>query len=332
MTPPRLSDDAAAARRLSRLDLLDLGASDRAGLEPSAVALAAAPLALAAAATVYFGDALEPWSGLVWAVALVPVFLLARREGWRAAAVGLGAGMVAMLGVEVVGQAATGFGVRSWLFAFTAAVLTVAALGAGWLSERLVALRQETLEEALEVALEDPETGLPTRRAAELFVRKEFAAAQRGEALAVVLFDLDGFQEFVERYGKDTARELLRTVGEVFRETSRRADLVGRWGSQEFLTVLPGEHPEGAGTFAERVRTKADGLEFGLAGGSVSTSGITVSAGVAAFEEGMDESEQLLELSHRALHAAKAKGGDSVVLFDHEAHGSAAGVVASSSS
>lgn len=317
----RSERDAPDPGRVSGVELLDLTEEGPAEPTPVVLALTVLPPLAAAVATLLWSDPLGGWTGVLWVAAFVPLLLLARRSGWRGAAIAIAAGMVVFVAVEVLARVVPEFEALTWFFLLVAAVLVTAALGTGWLARRIVAVRRETLDRALRVALEDPEAGLPTRRATELFFRKVFAGAQRGAELSLVLFDLDGFQQFVESYGRETAARLLSDVGAVFRETSRAADLVGRWGSQEFLAVLPHEGSEGAGTFAERVRQKADRLEFRWEDGSVASSGLTVSAGVASFEEGMEEPSDLLERSHRALHAAKAKGGDSVVLFDHEAHG-----------
>lgn len=308
-----------------RADLLDLPEHAGGGMTPGVVAVALVPIAAAAAATVLWHEALVRWLGFVWLLALIPIFVLSHRHGWRGAVLALAAGMAAFAGVEIVGTIVLGFEVSAWYFGLVSAVLTAVALGAGWVSERLIEERVRTVDLALRRALEDPETGLPTRRAAELFLSKEFAAARRGDGLAVVLFDLDGFAGFVDRHGRELARQVLEKVGAVFDEASRDADLSARWGSQEFLAVLPGEELEGAGTFAERIRTKADLLELRTRDGTVVSSGVTVSAGIAEFEGDMRSEERLLERAHRALHAAKAKGGDSVVLFDYEAHGAAPG-------
>ena len=305
------------------LELLDLREREEAGVRPGVLVSAVLPLLLAAAAGAIWPAEVAERAGLVWVLALVPLFLTSHREGWRGAALTLAAGMAALVAVEVVGTMLLDWALDPWLFGLAASVFVGVALWSGWTSERLDSARASTLREALRLAMRDPETGLPTRRATELFLEKVFAAARRGDALALVLFDLDGFADFVEGYGRDLSREVLEKVGAVFRETSRDADLAGRWGSQEFLAVLPGEDQRGAGTFAERVRTKADRLEFHDSDGTVLTSGITVSAGVAEFEEGMQGAEELLERTHRAMHAAKAKGGDSVVLFDRASHGAA---------
>lgn len=306
-----------------RAGLLVLPERSRDGMTPGVIMLALLPVAAAAVATVLWQEALAQWLGFVWLLALIPIFVLSHRHGWRGAVLALGAGMAAFAGVAIVGTLVLGYEVSAWYFGLVSTVLTVVGLGTGWLSDRLIAERARTVDAAVRRALEDPETGLPTRRAAELFLTREFAAACRGERLAVVLFDLDGFADFVDRHGRETARQVLGKVGDVFRETSRTADLSARWGSQEFLTVLPGEDLEGAGTFAERIRTKAGRLEFESRDGTVVSSGVTVSAGIAEFEEGMEGAERQLEHAHRALHAAKAKGGDCVILFDAQAHGGA---------
>lgn len=326
MSSPSPLDEAGGR---TRAELLGIPESPHEGLTPGVVAVAVAPVLAAAAASLIWHEGVARRAGFVWLLALIPIFLLAYRQGWRGAALALALGMVAFVFVEVVGRLLLDFEVDVWAFGLVTAVLVAAALGAGWVSERLVSERRRTLERALGMALEDPETGLPTRRAAELFLAKEFAAARRGGELSVVLFDLDGFADFVERHGRGLSRQVLRQIGEVFRETSREADLSGRWGSQEFLAVLPDEDREGAGTFAERVRKKADLVEIRAADGSVVSSGITLSAGVAAFAGGMEEASTLLERAHRALHAAKAKGGDSVVLFDPSAEGGVPSGVAS---
>jgi len=159
------------------------------------------------------------------------------------------------------------------------------------------------------LALVDPLTGLPNRRHADLMLDAQFAAAGRGAGLAVVLFDLDHFKAINDRHGHDAGDTTLRRFAEVLNRNIRRMNLSARFGGEEFITVLGGCARDGAVHFAERVCRELREAPF--AWGPV-----TVSAGIAVYEEGMGSYEVLVAAADRGLYLAKSAGRDRVVVAE----------------
>ncbi|MSR23371.1 MAG: GGDEF domain-containing protein [Gemmatimonadetes bacterium] len=138
-----------------------------------------------------------------------------------------------------------------------------------------------------DLALTDILTHLPNRRHARVFLENEFGAAERGRLLSVVLFDLDSFKEYNDRYGHQAGDDGLRHFAEILASTARRMNLSSRFGGEEFLTVLAGSDEEGALVFAERVREALASLRL-------SSGSLTVSSGVATYHPSMRSPDELI--------------------------------------
>ena len=177
----------------------------------------------------------------------------------------------------------------------------VIALGIGWVAE--VLHRERARVQSL--AFTDLLTRLPNRRHARVFLENEFAAAERGRALSVVLFDLDEFKQYNDEYGHGAGDDALAAFSEILNQNTRRMNLSSRFGGEEFLAVLAGSECEGARVFAERVRTSL--REHPLRAGK-----LTVSAGVATYHPGMHTPDELLAAADHALYRAKREGRDRV--------------------
>lgn len=268
-----------------------------------AVVLSFSALIVPATATVLFSNVIGQYEVLLWLVALVPAFLLAYYRGWRGAATALAAGM-AILSLTQVVLVSTGRTISNWpLLVFVVAVYCATALGIGWVSELLH--RQRAAAELL--ALTDELTGLPNRRYADLYLEKEFAAAQRGRPLTVIFFDIDHFKDYNERHGHAAGDEALIAFGKLLESRTRKMDFSARYGGEEFLTILSSCGLEGGLAFVERLREAVQSLEL--------TYGpITVSVGVATYHPGMISRSELLAAADLALYQAKQDGRDCVRL------------------
>lgn len=151
----------------------------------------------------------------------------------------------------------------------------------------------------------DALTSLPNRR--ELMERIEQArveARRRGDALSVVMIDLDHFKDFNDAYGHQSGDELLRCFGNELRHRLRAVDFVGRYGGEEFLMVLPDTDSKGA--YALLTKLQQGFRELAC------LHGVTFSAGISEwdFNEG---AEALIGRADRALYAAKDAGRDRIV-------------------
>lgn len=268
-----------------------------------ALLLSLAALAVPVTVAFFFPDALGEYSALLWLVALVPAFLLAYYRGWRGSATALAVGMALLSATHAV-TVGFGTGVLDLLLWVVALYIGI-SLGVGWLAEGLLRERKEV--ESL--ALMDPVTGLPNRRHAYLYLKGAFAEARAGRGLAVVVFDLDHFKGFNDRYGHAKGDEALRVFGQLLARTTRRTNLAARLGGEEFVCVLLDTDERGALVFAERVR--------GVLAATTLPQGwrLTVSAGISVFEPNMRSPDELLEAADCAMYRAKGDGRNCVRVF-----------------
>ena len=284
--PPEVPRPAAAPPRVLLISVLALG--------------------VAATGAFVWPDSLSDYSALVWLLALIPCFLLAYHKGWRGAATAMAAAMLLLVGVEV-GLAAVFGGVEQvdWrVFATVSIVLITVSLGVGAVSE--LHLRDKTSASLL--AYTDALTGIPNRRVLNEFTARYFAAAERGRALAVVMFDVDGFKRYNDRYGHASGDDALRAISRILENNTRGMDLTGRYGGEEFVTLMPGSLASDARVFAERVRAEVEGCR------DLHGRGLTISAGIAEYDPTMGTSKELLEAADAALYAAKETGKNAVVV------------------
>lgn len=276
-----------------------------------ALGLSLAALAVPVAGALFFPAALGDYGALLWLLALVPAFLLAYYRGWRGVATALALGMATLSTTQVV---ATWMGrsVPDLLLGIVVAYLAI-SLGIGWLAE----IFHRDIDEVEDLAFTDILTHLPNRRHARVFLENEFAAAERGRLLSIVLFDLDEFKPYNDSRGHAAGDEALRIFADILARTTRRMNLSARFGGEEFLSVLAGSDAEGALVFAERVRTALRAQKLG-------DGPLTVSAGVAAYHPGMRSPDEFLAAADHALYRAKREGRNCVRLYDSGAMDEAA--------
>ncbi|MEJ2502422.1 MAG: sensor domain-containing diguanylate cyclase [Gemmatimonadota bacterium] len=147
------------------------------------------------------------------------------------------------------------------------------------------------------LSLTDPLTRLPNRRQMEMVLDREFAAAERGRPLAVVMFDLNDFKAYNDTAGHQAGDDVLRRFGEILATETRAMNLAARYGGDEFICILSDTADEGGVSQIERV-TRAVARDA-LMGD------ITVSAGIASYEPGMGSARELIRKADEALYRTK---------------------------
>ncbi len=168
------------------------------------------------------------------------------------------------------------------------------------------------------LALTDVLTGLPNRRAIENWAAgQQNGAARYGFSFWVVLADLDHFKHVNDAFGHDAGDAVLQVFSKILRANTRRSDLCGRFGGEEFLIVLTHAAKDDALAVIERIRGELERTPFTFGGCTVR---VTASFGLAGFERHQKPTifSTLQTLADEALYAAK-RGGRNRVEFASEA-------------
>ncbi len=162
---------------------------------------------------------------------------------------------------------------------------------------------------AEERASTDALTGLPNRRYFDEFCGLLARRRRSGDAVGVLMIDIDNFKVLNDTHGHATGDEVLRAVGGAIVAAVREDDVPARYGGEEFVVLLRNPSPEVALDVGERVRTAVRQLDLGRFGVRV----VTVSVGVAVAHEADQPITEIVELADRALYRAKRAGRDRVV-------------------
>ena len=137
---------------------------------------------------------------------------------------------------------------------------------------------------------------------------------KRGEPVAVLMFDLDHFKSINDRFGHSTGDEVLRLFARVTRSSTRLNDIIGRFGGEEFVAILPGGL-EVAEKVAERIRSAFETAAVAVCGQAV---GATVSIGAAVSYDAAISIDALIARADAALYRAKHDGRNRVFAAESE--------------
>jgi diguanylate cyclase (GGDEF)-like protein len=167
--------------------------------------------------------------------------------------------------------------------------------------------------EQRELAITDSLTGVHTRRFLEARLLSEVTRAERdGGAVALCLIDVDRFKTVNDSYGHPAGDRALVEIARRLRLGSRTADLLVRYGGEEFALLMPGARADQLSPVAERLRAEVARTPVPLAPGTCVT--LTVSIGAAGYPEHGRSPAELVEAADRALYAAKENGRDRIVV------------------
>ena len=164
------------------------------------------------------------------------------------------------------------------------------------------------------LATVDPLTSVANRQSVLSRAEEELARAARfRRPMSVVMVDLDHFKRLNDTYGHAAGDTVLRQVAQRLAENIRSVDMVGRFGGEEFLLVLPETDADAAATVAEKLRRVVAGTPLRLPDGQEVT--VTLSAGVAGGPGEVLRPEYLIRDADAALYSAKALGRNTVYVF-----------------
>jgi diguanylate cyclase (GGDEF)-like protein len=131
--------------------------------------------------------------------------------------------------------------------------------------------------------------------------------------------DIDGFKEHKSAIGDILADALLRQVARALLKNTRGIDLVGRFGNDQFIILLPKTDKNGALAAAEKLRKFLGSEDFSKDLHTELELKVTLSFGVTEFPSDSKNIYELLNLADRALYAAKQKGCNCTVAWEGSA-------------
>jgi two-component system cell cycle response regulator len=177
--------------------------------------------------------------------------------------------------------------------------------------KRYVDALRQNVQASIELAIVDPLTGLNNRRYLETHLAALLDnASGRGRPLSLMILDIDHFKTVNDTFGHSAGDEVLKAVALRSRRVIRAADLMCRFGGEEFVVVMPDTALDTALKIAERVRIAIESDPFAIEGGK-STIKVTVSIGLA--DRGRDANPDLLiKRADRALYRSKHGGRNRV--------------------
>lgn len=216
---------------------------------------------------------------------------------------------------------------NNWLFCLAAVVISLIAnfrmdqdQRRAYLARMREHERNEELSHAVELlaklSAEDSLTQVANRREFERRLGIEWGRARReGSMLALIMVDVDCFKNFNDHYGHLAGDACLQQIAAALRAIPHRAaDLVARFGGEEFVVLLPSTDADQAAKVAEHLRQAIVDLQIPHATSRVSA-GVTASLGVAAvLPTGDVQAQALIAAADEALYKAKQNGRNRVVV------------------
>jgi diguanylate cyclase (GGDEF)-like protein/hemerythrin-like metal-binding protein len=165
-----------------------------------------------------------------------------------------------------------------------------------------------TVEEMRKRLATDELTGSWARtRIAEAGRQEAYRRDRYGHPASLVFLDLDRFKQINDKHGHQVGDDVLRDVCQLMRRFTRATDMLGRWGGEEFVIVLPHTGIVSARLFAEKLRGAVEAYDFALG------RPVTASFGVAECLEG-EEWESWVARADAAMYRAKRAGRNRVVV------------------
>lgn len=158
----------------------------------------------------------------------------------------------------------------------------------------------------------DPLTGLLNRQALNDALTDTFLRAKgQGSPLSAVFADIDHFKGINDTHGHLVGDKVIQTVAQILQQGVRQDDMVGRYGGEEFLLLLPGSPKAVAAAVAEGLRQTVQS-KSGLGGPPV-----TISLGVATFTgDNFDDAAEFVRAADSTLYAAKNSGRNRVSIHE----------------
>lgn len=173
--------------------------------------------------------------------------------------------------------------------------------------------KKHLIEELQYLSRTDSLTGLLNRRALIERLEYEMNRAKRyGSGLSLILCDIDNLKAINDTHGHNIGDMALQSISGTLNGLLRKPDIVGRYGGDEFILILPETSINGAGNLAERIRSSVEKAGFNLT--KEERIHISLSLGVTSLRAGEDDIDSLVQRSDNALYVSKQAGRNKVTV------------------
>jgi diguanylate cyclase (GGDEF)-like protein len=171
-------------------------------------------------------------------------------------------------------------------------------------------------ERLASLAVTDPLTNVFNHRYFQEQINLEIMRSQRyGHTLSLIMFDIDYFKQINDKNGHLAGDRVLKQAATIMRDNIRLVDMLCRYGGDEFVIILPDTDLEGALVAAEKIRKTVEEREMKIGeDGKEKTMKVTVSGGVAGYQDGLSKADFLARVDE-TLYKAKAEGRNIVVRY-----------------
>lgn len=164
-----------------------------------------------------------------------------------------------------------------------------------------------------EISRKDPLTAISNRRDIMEKINYEFIRFERNQkAFSIIMGDIDHFKSINDKYGHDCGDHILKLFAKIIVSVVRKQDIVGRWGGEEFILLLPETNLEGGKIAAEKVRRRIDQNEFIYRNKKIH---VSITLGVSEISNNKDIDSCIKE-ADTALYKGKHNGRNRVEVFN----------------
>lgn len=173
-------------------------------------------------------------------------------------------------------------------------------------------MEAEYYDQLYQFSIRDGLTGLYNRKSFDDKLESEFSRCKRyGHNLSMVMFDIDHFKNINDTYGHLAGDAVLTNLAKLFGKFFRSVDFISRFGGEEFAVILPETPINGALLTTERIRIAVAQNEVYV---NQHTIRITISAGIAEYNQSLTSATALIEAADKKLYEAKNNGRNRVEL------------------
>lgn len=177
---------------------------------------------------------------------------------------------------------------------------------------------QQTLKELTESSTTDGLTQIYNRRYIQDALEREFSNFQRhGHPVSLLMMDIDYFKRINDNCSHLAGDEVLKNIAQTIKDLIRKCDVVGRYGGEEFVVILPMTEAEGGHLAAERIRSRVENLSTHFEGQNIQA---TLSIGISTLQQNHANVGQWLHDADERLYESKRSGRNRITSNQNQKH------------